>query len=854
MVEPALAVKTTLADVAIDIATPQLSHKLFTYRVPDFLIKETFVGSQVFVPFGGQELVNGFVVGIRQVDAEEAKGNYKDIAELLSSDPLFDGEYIDFLYWLANYYGATLASVIAAAVPNDFAPRLKRIVKLLPAGESANGNITAAAHKLLQPLKFSKEKALAMNTLKHKSKLGRSEFLKQISALRKLDLITVEAEATEMAKAKMVNMVAWVKDGGNKRQVEILAQLKEVGGSLEVPRLLEKAQTTSATIKKMAAEGLVRLFEKQIIRDPMQAILELDRGFGETEAEPAGEKRQFDLTDNQARVLKTLSSALEEKHAENSNNESAEEIPWLLYGVTGSGKTEIYLRLIQQALDLGKTAMLLVPEISLTPQLAERLKSRFGEKVAIWHSALSPGERYDTWQRLRAGTVRVLLGARSAILANMPELGLIILDEEHDGSYKQSSPSPRYHAKQVALEKARRLKAMLLLGSATPDVSTYFNAKENDRVLLLPERVHKQVMPYVELVDMRQEAAAGNRSIFSRALEDALAGCLELKQQAILLMNRRGYASFVQCQACGEVVKCRNCSVSMVLHQRHHLQKLENPEQGYLACHHCGLTAGFKQTCSACQAPFLKEYGLGTQRVEQELHELFPEARLLRLDSDITQKRGAFEVILKQFARGEADILIGTQMVAKGLDIANVTLVGVLSADAAFNLPDYRSIERGFQLLTQVAGRAGRGHNPGSVIMQTYNPDMPALSWAKGHDYDTFVSEELSARKELEYPPFSQLVRLVISGEELTTVEAFADELVEELSKYLEDIVSDSSIKVLGPTPCLIERLKQNYRYQLIVKNLMGESGRALIVSFLQAKKVDKKVSLAIDVDAYDFV
>jgi primosomal protein N' (replication factor Y) (superfamily II helicase) len=851
LVEPVVAVQT-LADVAIDIATPQLSHKLFTYRVPDFLIKETFVGSQVFVPFGGQELVNGFVVGLKQVDADKLEGNYKDIAELLSSDPLFDSKYIEFLYWLADYYGATLASVIAAAVPNDFAPRLKRIVKLLPEGESANGNLNASAHKVLAPLKMAREKALAMNTLKHKSKLGRSDFLKQISQLRKLNLISTEAEATDIAKPKMVNMVSLLKEDGNKRQLEVIDRLKEAGGTMELPRLLEKASTTSATIKKMADLGLVKLYEQQIVRDPMQAIIEMDRAFGEVEVKAPSEKRAFNLTDNQAQVLEVLSEALKARHACEGN--SKDEVPWLLYGVTGSGKTEIYLRLIQEALDVGKSAMLLVPEISLTPQLAERLKSRFGDKVAIWHSALTPGERFDTWQRLRAGTVRVLLGARSAILANMPDLGLIVLDEEHDGSYKQSSPSPRYHAKQVAIEKARRANAMLLLGSATPDVSTYFEAKQNERILLLPERVHKQLMPEVELVDMRQEAAEGNRGVFSRALEDAIAGCLELKQQAILLINRRGFASYVQCQACGDVVKCRNCSVSMVLHQRHDSQKMETPEQGYLACHHCGLTFGFKQTCPSCQAPFLREYGLGTQRVEQELRELFPEARLLRLDSDITQKRGAFETILKQFARGEADILIGTQMVAKGLDIANVTLVGVLSADAAFNLPDYRSIERGFQLLTQVAGRAGRGHAPGAVIMQTYNPDMPALNWAKGHDYDSFVNEELNSRKDLEYPPFSQLTRLVISGDDLTAVEAFADEVAEGLAKYLEDLVSDSSIKVLGPSPCLIERLKQNYRYQLIVKNQMGDKGRALIVSFLKNKKVDKKLTLAIDVDAYDFV
>jgi primosomal protein N' (replication factor Y) len=470
---------------------------------------------------------------------------------------------------------------------------------------------------------------------------------------------------------------------------------------------------------------------------------------------------------------------------------------------------------------------------------------------------LSDGERYDTWRRVRAGDVKVLLGARSAVLANLPDLGLIILDEEHDGSYKQSSPAPRYHARDVALEKARRQGAMLLLGSATPDVCSYFAATQSGRIVELPKRIFQQPMPEVRMVDMRQELADGNRSIFSRLLLSRLANCLDDKEQAILLINRRGYASYVFCRACGHVLKCKNCSVSLVFHQSKP-DGAETPQNiylgGHLACHHCGYHTSAVEICPSCQSPFIRQFGLGTQRVEEEVRMRYEDARILRLDSDVTSRRGAHEDILRQFSRGEADILIGTQMVSKGLDIANVTLVGVLAADAAFNLPDYRSIERGFQLLTQVSGRAGRGDKTGSVVMQTFNLEMPALNWSKEHDYSTFVEEELLARKTFEYPPFSQLLRVVVAGPIAYDVQVACEQLAEQLSNYLADALPQDDIKILGPAPCLLERLRGKFRFHLLLKNLAGEAGRKLLTDFLRTRRLAQGLQLAVDVDALDLL
>lgn len=875
-----------LADVAIETTTRELGERLFTYEVPPHLRDEVFIGSQVLVPFGHQELISGYVVALR--DGSSAAGpnaptfTIKKLVEVLESEPLFDSNYIGFLHWTADYYAASIGEVIGAAIPSDFGPKSKRVVRLVaesghlpslanecaesskqldlrtsdtqPFASSVKGAVPVREmhpfdrdeSALLAALKASKSGGVAVRTLKQRCGLPQSKFYGALARLRQRCILAVEREQENGLAPKTVDTVILsTVEAQTKKQELIVSTLKRGGGQMPISELAEAASTTSATIRRMCTLDILRLVQDEVIRDPLHHLV------GQSTL-----KNLPDLTPAQADVLKILQRELEIHIDQIAKGVTADSptaakplLPWLLHGVTGSGKTEIYLRLIDQVLKSDGTALMLVPEISLTPQLSQRLVERFGNMVAVWHSGLTPGERYDTWRRMRAGQARVLLGARSAILANIPNLQLIILDEEHDSSYKQSSPSPRYNAKTLAMERSRREGAMVLFGSATPDVATYFECKASNRIVELPERVFRQALPESVLVDMRLEFANDNRSVFSQSLQRAIQLRLERNEQTILLINRRGYASHVLCRACGFVVKCRNCSVSLTFHQTS-----ANGTDGYLICHHCAFKSESWQICPACQSPFIKQFGLGTQRVEQEAQELFPTARLLRLDSDVSSKRGATEEIFGKFAAGEADILIGTQIVAKGLDIANVTLVGVLAADSAFNLPDYRSVERGFQLLTQVSGRAGRGRNPGQVLLQTYNIDMPALTLARKQDYAKFVAGELESRKAFEYPPFSQLIRVVVAGEDNAQVEFACDQLAEELSHHLDDNYTEDEIKILGPAPCLIERLRGKFRHHLIIKNLAGEGGRRAVTSFLRTRRGQAGLQMATDIEALDLV
>lgn len=838
---------SVFAEVVVDIPARELADKLFTYRIPDYLQSETFIGAQVLVPFGHQDLVGGYVVAVR----DHYSGNYvaKEIVDVIDQDPLFDPPYIDFLYWVSEYYCTSICSVISAAVPADFGPRLKRVVELkrqdsdLYCKGAPDIFEDKSVAKVLEALLESGGKALSLRTLRQKSGLTQPSFYRAVAILRQSNAVSVRALNEGQLAPKLVTTIAWSgREGESARQEAIIAVLRRAGGQMPLAQLVKDAGTTRDTIKRMIASGILHERQEEILRDPMSRVPTMQ----------ATDSIIPTLTDCQRAVMERLSRELSIILNAAQQTES-EPKPYLLHGVTGSGKTEVYLRLIAETLDAGRSALLLVPEISLTPQLAKRLKSRFGARVAIWHSALSAGERYDTWRRIRAGDVSVLLGARSAILTSMPKLGLIILDEEHDGSYKQSSPDPRYHTCRLACEKARRLGAMVLLGSATPDVCTYHNAVISNRLLELPERVHKQALPPVTIVDMRHEFASGNRSIFSRLLLSALTKCLAAQQQAILLLNRRGYASHVFCRACGFVLKCDHCSVSLVLHQGEARGKYAC-EDGRLACHHCGFTSPATTTCPSCRSPFLRQYGLGTQRVEQELKADFPDARLLRLDADTVGKKGAYEKVYETFAGGHADILIGTQMVAKGLDIPKVTLVGVLAADASFNVPDYRSLERGFQLLTQVSGRAGRGAEPGTVILQTYDTELPALKLASSHDYNSFVQAELKIRQELVYPPFSQIIRVVVSGPDQIQVESACHQLAEELTNHLEEAIPPDAVRILGPASCLIERLRGQFRYHILVKNLAGEVGHLLVTGFLRGKRPKNNVQMTVDVDPFDLI
>lgn len=851
------------ASVALDVQIRDLKDRLFTYKIPEHLKDDAFVGAQVLVPFGAQGLVAGYVVSLTHTPEAYKEGhvNFKSISDILVPEPAFDANYVGLLHWIADFYLCNISDVIQAAIPSIAAPKTKRVVSLL---ETAFGIVPfelqpyykdRSTRTVVEVLLESKTGTLATTALKQrfqkKSKLSQNHFFRALTVLRQENVIAISTEMEEGTQPKTQRCVA-LGTGTAKtaRQKEVVQVLSHAGGQMTLKQLLEDAKTTHTTIKRLEEEGIVIFVDEELVRDPLASVETLE----------AKAKGAITLTDQQTKVFNTLNESLDDcfngniELVERGNSKpgtalkNANSRPWLLHGVTGSGKTEIYIRLMEECIERGRTALLLVPEISLTPQLSRLLKTRFGSNVAVWHSALSLGERYDTWRRIKSGDVKVLLGARSAILVHMPNLGLIILDEEHDGSYKQSSPAPRYHAREIAEERAEREGALLLLGSATPDVGTYKRAIEERRILELPERVFKQALPAVNIVDMRQEFSDGNRSIFSNVLAGAVQERLNAKEQVILLINRRGYASHVFCRACGFVVRCKNCSVAMVYHQ-----KLGQSE-GYLSCHHCAYTIPTLKICPECKGPFIKQYGLGTQRVEEEVLERFPEAKVIRLDSDVAQTKGAHERLLSKFASGEADILIGTQMVAKGLDIERVTLVGVLAADAAFNMPDYRSMERGFQLLTQVSGRAGRGKHPGSVIFQSYNCDMPAIAWAKTHNYKMFAGSELESRELFQYPPFSQIIRVVIAGVDPVAAESACERLAEEIGHQLEESIGLNDVLILGPAPCIIERLRNKFRFHLIIKNLAGEEGRKLIGNFLRTKRMPNDLQMAVDVGALDLL
>jgi primosomal protein N' (replication factor Y) len=606
---------------------------------------------------------------------------------------------------------------------------------------------------------------------------------------------------------------------------------------------LQICNTTSSTIKKLEEKGYVVIQEREILRTA-------------TEPTIAGDRPKA-LTSAQAYALEVITGL-----------DGFASV--LLHGVTGSGKTEVYLQAIAPILEQGKSALVLVPEIGLTPQLTDRFRARFGNKVNVYHSALSDGERYDTWRQMLAGEPQVVIGTRSAIFAPLSKLGLIVLDEEHDSSFKQDQPAPTYHARTVATWRAQLENCPLVLGSATPSLETWVNIREQgnqivgaglednlsgkqitfqqnppssetiqnpkSHYLSLPERIQSRPMPPVEIVDMRQELQQGNRSIFSRSLQSALQQLQEQGQQGILFIHRRGHSTFVSCRSCGYVVECPNCDVSLSYHYTH-----EGATE-LLRCHYCNYTRMHPRNCPECSSPYLKFFGSGTQRVAQELAKAFPQLRLIRFDSDTTRTKGAHRTLLTRFANGEADLLVGTQMLTKGLDLAQVTLVGVVSADGLLNLADYRAAERAFQTLTQVAGRAGRGDDPGRVIIQTYSPQHPVIQAVQRHDYESFTQAELEQREALNYPPYGHLILLRLSGLDAAEVEKVAEELADRLG------AAESEYEILGPAPASVMRVARRYRWQILLKfppNVPVE-----LPNLTEWRAIcPKDVSLTIDVD-----
>lgn len=581
-------------------------------------------------------------------------------------------------------------------------------------------------------------------------------------------------------------------------------------------------------VAPLVAQGLLVRRELSVRRDPHAG-------------RPAEGGRPPALTAGQEQALAAILPALAQPGAKPSV---------LLHGVTGSGKTEVYLQAIAAALAAGRQAIVLVPEIALTPQTVTRFRSRFGDRVAVLHSALSEGERFDEWVRIRRGDVQIVVGARSAVFAPFPDPGIIILDEEHEGTYKQQDLAPAYHAREVAAERCRRSGALLLLGSATPAVETYWQATQAEVLRVeMPQRVDGRGLPPVQVVDMRAELRAFNRSVFSRALQQELQAALQAGEQAILFLNRRGYNTFVLCRSCGEAVQCPHCAVALT----YHLPFPGQPHPERLECHYCNHVAPVPKVCPTCQSKHIRYLGAGTERVEAELGKLFPGLRALRMDVDTTRRKGAHAQILDAFGRGEADVLIGTQMVAKGLDFGRVTLAGVILADTTLNLPDFRSAERTFQLVTQVAGRAGRGERPGRVVVQTYQPEHPSIVAAATHDYQAFFAEHIEWRQVMGYPPFADYIRVLLVGDDQAQVQETAAAVAGRVGALPGGFPGE----VLGPMPAPLARLRGQHRHHVLLK---GQDRAAMAAALRKALggaskwKRHKDVRLSVDVGPYSML
>lgn len=660
------------------------------------------------------------------------------------------------------------------------------------------------------------------------------------------DLVTVLNAAIPMKliekASKTEQLIEFVKyDGATKRQIQVL-ELLEKSGKMPLILFEKYAKTTRATIKKLEQLGCVKLIQEELYRNPLDILRITER------------EALFELSGDQKKVYEGIKNKID----------APNEI--LLHGVTASGKTEVYFKLIDDTIKSGKNVLFLAPEIALASQLTKRLAKKFGtEDVAIWHSSISDGERYDVWQKLYKDEIKILAGARSAVFAPLKNIGLIIIDEEHESAYKQTTPAPRYDARVVAKKLSEFHNCPLLLGSATPDISTYYRAVNSGNLFEMKKRFNDAKVPPVTVINMQDHGRAAYKNVISIPLQTEIRETLEKGQQVILLINRRGFSTFTQCQACGHVIECPNCAIPMIWHSKDQMLK----------CHYCNHAEYFPDVCPECGSDAFKNSGTGTQKIEQYIKDIFPENNVERIDSDILVRKGEHIRLLEKFQRGDIDILVGTQMIAKGLDNPNVTLVGVISADASFNLPDFRASERGFQLLTQVAGRAGRGEFAGKVLFQTYNPDFYALESAKSQNYGEFYATEIAARAEFDYPPFSQIIRLILSSQNNFRAEKSAQEIALRLCTMIEKYGSAATdrsignneivgtddekgisecIEVLGPSPCVIERINGQYRFQLLIKNKMSAKGHKFISSFLNKIIMPKDIKLAIDVDPLDIL
>jgi primosomal protein N' (replication factor Y) len=767
--------------VYADVSLPVPLARAFTYRVPPTLEHRVQPGCRVSVPFAGR-LLTGMVVSLHP-GAPEAGA--RDIARLLDEEPVLDEDLLKLGAWIANYYCAPPGEVFRAMTPLGGEVHRRRVFTLTAAGrETARqlviGDLTA--DRSLQILRLLEARPLAEATIKAKVE-GASNLLRTLERKGFIALQTTEEERDPLRAASGRLRVEFTTRPEvpklRRAERELLAYLELHPGPHNLKSVEDAVKGAGPAARSLGRRGLLK------VEPELPAV-----GLALRKTGPRPERI---LTAAQSEACARIREALD----------AGGYRAFLLEGVTGSGKTEVYLRSIEACLEKGKNALMLVPEIGLTPAVAAQFFERFGEGVAILHSAIGGAERAGQWRRLREGRARVAVATRSGVFAPLQHIGLIVVDEEHDQSYKQQD-TPRYHGRDVALVRALDLGACVVLGSATPSLESRYNAERGKYTrLVLAERVENRPLPKVEIVDMRAEFLETRRmATFSRRLAAAIAERLERGEQTMLLMNRRGFSSFAACRKCGERVECPNCAVTLTFHRR----------ERRMLCHYCGYAERPPERCPKCDSEHIQFLGSGSERVEDELRSAFPKARVARLDRDTVTGKGSFERILAAFRSGQYDILTGTQMIAKGHDIANVTLVGIVSADIGLSLPDFRAAERTFQLLTQAAGRAGRGGRPGEVLIQTLNPDHYAIRFAAEQNYTKFYEKEAGFRQAMRYPPFAVLANIVIRSERKDQAEAWAA----ELGRLLEP--SPAGVKVLGPAPAPVARIRGEHRYQMLIK------------------------------------
>lgn len=837
-----------------DIVLPLPLDRAFTYLVPPSLQDHVRVGSRVLVPFGRKTLV-GIAVGFPE---KTAVPSLKSIRDVLDPTPLFSPEMLRLTRWVSEYYLTAWGEVLKTAAPQLLTLESTWIASLNPeASEPVLGE--AGRRAPLQKRVLEHLRARGASSLRDLQKAIPSKtLLSTLHGLAGRNLITLREElGSRHLRAKSESVVGLTQAGLEvlarppaasqltSRQSQILEHIAaRTDGDEDLiakSQLLQETAAALSTLRSLETKGLVRIVQREVIRA---------EEYDQLEPTP-----QLVLSDQQRAALEAISSALDARRFE----------AFLLHGVTGSGKTQVYIEAIRRVVDQGRRALVLVPEIALTPQTVRRFKGHFGNGVVVLHSQLSPGQRHDAWRVAHSGQATIVIGPRSAVFAPLKDLGIIVVDEEQESSYKQYDLHPRYHARDLAVVRASQSQCAVVLGSATPSTESYANAREGKYTLLeLPDRVDGAFLPTVVLVDMAEDRrqrfeqirkdVSERRREFPRPypqrsisipLEREIQLRLKAQQGVILLQNRRGFSHVVECFECGYVERCDRCAVTLT----YHLQKK------HLRCHYCGLVKPPPSVCPACGGPDIRFHAFGTQQVHTELEALFPEARILRMDLDTTQRRGAHDRMLQQFARGEADILLGTQMVAKGLDFARVTLVGVISADTQMLLPDFRSSERTFQLLTQVAGRAGRGTQRGEVIVQTLQPAQYSLRYVIGHDYRGFFEEEMRYRKELSYPPFSRLALLEFRGAN----EAETERQAQSFCTALTQAARTTGIKILGPSDAAIPRIKDRFRKQLLLKSpketdpsgsvLRSTLGNVRAAFEKSATADSRAVTLSIDID-----